>query len=184
MDLEISKTFLQMEFFSFTQLLKQFNVPLEHFLRYLQILHFVKSRLPLFPELPETPSYSLNVRCVVKKIHEDNCNVLSVLWNTVYHSSTPTTLPVDCNSQWEHISTTSRASCLYLLAFSILFYKCSMCSHLPIIQSVLTQLLPHVSDQHTRQSQQGLGISQLEQSDYSLTGCVSNNTQIYTNIWK
>lgn len=81
-------------------------------------------------------------------------------------------------------SETSRASCLYLLVFSILFYKCSICSHLPIIQSILPQLLPHVSDQHTRQSQQGLGISHLEQSDYSLAGCVSNHTQIYTNIRK
>lgn len=37
---------------------------------------------------------------------------------------------------------------------------------LPVVQSVLAQLLAHVSNQHTRQSEQRLGISHLQYNGY------------------
>lgn len=41
-----------------------------------------------------------------------------------------------------------------------------MCCCLPIIQSILAQFLAHVSNKHTRQSQQGPGISHLQHICY------------------
>lgn len=63
----IKDLFVDGIFASFTQLLKQFNVPQQHFFRYLQIRHFVKSRFPSFPELPEETSLDKIININVHK---------------------------------------------------------------------------------------------------------------------
>ena len=45
-----------------------------------------------------------------------------------------------------------------------------LCGHLPIIQSVLAQLLAHVTNLHTGQRQQGPGISHLQHIGYRFSG--------------